>query len=305
MISNDSFSPFNLTELAAALATIELASGKVRKSRRLFARSLRQPNENSIAQAVWATRHDKQISVADHLFEAKRAFEASCRRSFENGHWEDTLLQCERWQYDEPFSSDPRILGSFVAGVVLEDFKRAKNFLGDLDIARVRNFTLLNNLAFIDINLGELNSAAEALGSAKQLIDSDRDRAVWSATMGLLEYRRGHSERGRHLYSDSRDLARKLPDHEPILALSSVFGAFEELRTSGALTRRTIEKTKRLLSTDSNSVNTVLLERLKQRTKIRWGRISRLAVREYSIVCVELFHGNLPRQAALPIEVGH
>ena len=205
--------------------------------------------------------------MADDLFEPNRAFEASCRRSFANERWDDTLIQCERWQDDEPFASEPRILGSFVAVVVLEDFVRSERFFRDLDIACVHNFTLLNNLAFAEINLGKLKSAHEALLLAKKCVNSDHDQAVWSATMGLLEHRRGHVEAGRRLYRDSRNLALKLSDQGNILTLSSVFGAFEELRSSGSLTLGAIKRTEKLLSAGPNPVNKVLLERLRRKIR--------------------------------------
>ncbi len=49
--------PFHLSELASALGTLESCSGNQRAARPLIAYSLRDPAENSIAQAAWLHRN--------------------------------------------------------------------------------------------------------------------------------------------------------------------------------------------------------------------------------------------------------
>ena len=65
-----------LSELAAALATLELEAGAMRKSRRLFGRALECPTENSIAQAAWASTRDVGIELHSRYLEYANAFEA-------------------------------------------------------------------------------------------------------------------------------------------------------------------------------------------------------------------------------------
>ena len=63
MVEGGDFSAFDLTELASELATLELAAGK-RQARRLFEKALLDPNDNSLAQAEWASQHASGINVS-------------------------------------------------------------------------------------------------------------------------------------------------------------------------------------------------------------------------------------------------
>src|SRR5207249_5632885 len=56
MVEGAEFAPAHLAELASALGTVELLSGKTKAARKLFHRSLEAPTDNSVAQAVWASR---------------------------------------------------------------------------------------------------------------------------------------------------------------------------------------------------------------------------------------------------------
>ncbi len=47
---------YHTSELASALATLEMKSGKHRHSNKLFYESLRVPTQNALAQAVWASK---------------------------------------------------------------------------------------------------------------------------------------------------------------------------------------------------------------------------------------------------------
>ena len=57
IIKSQNYSAFNLTEIRSAVATSELLNGKIKNARKLFFDSLTDPNDNSLAQAEWASRH--------------------------------------------------------------------------------------------------------------------------------------------------------------------------------------------------------------------------------------------------------
>ena len=68
MLDGKRFHPHQLSELASAVATLELSSGNYRKGRKLFGLALQQPTENSVAQARWASGLDSGILIAwEHL----------------------------------------------------------------------------------------------------------------------------------------------------------------------------------------------------------------------------------------------
>jgi tetratricopeptide (TPR) repeat protein len=56
LVRSQDHSPFQTTELASALATLEASAGAAKNARRLFAQSLVQPTENAVAQATWAAQ---------------------------------------------------------------------------------------------------------------------------------------------------------------------------------------------------------------------------------------------------------
>ena len=61
ILTERGFSSIHLSELAAAVATLELDTGSVKKSKKFFRISLEDPTENSIAQMAWASRQSNTI----------------------------------------------------------------------------------------------------------------------------------------------------------------------------------------------------------------------------------------------------
>ena len=229
MLTERRFLPIHISELASAVATLELSSGSVRRSRQLFELSLKSPTENSIAQAAWASRHNNSIHFDDQYYiELPYTFEARSWAFYRQSQWEKVIEECWKWQFDQPFSSRPSTQGSYVAGTALEDYSMSKQFAEQGIIANPSDFTLWNNLAFALINLGNIQRGREALSKASRLQISDEDRVVLQATQGLLAFRTGDVAVGRQLYLDARSKARKMRDNRRF-ALASAYQAIEEV----------------------------------------------------------------------------
>ena len=229
MLTERRFLPIHISELASAVATLELSSGSVRRSRRLFDLSLESPTENSIAQAAWASRHNNSIHFDDRSYiELPYTFEARSWTFYRQSQWKKVIEECWQWQSDQPFSSRPSTQGSYVAGIALEDYNMSKRFAEQGRMANPLDFTLCNNLAFALINLGNIQEGKSALLRASRLQISDQDRVVFQATRGFLAFRTGDVVAGRRLYSDARSKARKMQDNR-LFALASAFQAIEEV----------------------------------------------------------------------------
>lgn len=264
LVADDSLSKFHISELASALATVELNSGSRVKSRRLFKQSLLNPTENSVAQLIWASRYDKKLPTILPS-KIKNLFEARCRRLYWHGEWDEVLSACKSWKIDEPYSIGPRLLGSYIAAVVQEDYTTSKEFIGQKRSVEYGNFELLNNLAFSEINLGNLDMADSILRFARKVADEDRKRSVWFATMGLLEYRRGAFDDGRKLYQKSQDLAKKNRE-DRILKFSLAFNAIEEVKCCTGGESPKIKEARKSLNKDlEDPVFRVLLDRLEKK----------------------------------------
>ena len=235
-LTDGRFSGVHMSELAAALATLELKFGNVNKSKKLFRLSLEDPTENSIAQAAWASRNHNVIRFDDQYLEHSNVFEAKSWSHYQKSEWNEAVEQCKLWHFDQPFSSRPNTLGSYIAAVALEDYDTSEELAERGLMANPTDFTLLNNLAFARINLEDIEGAREALSRVSRLKLSDQDRVVLKATQGLLEFRSGNVKCGRELYLDAKSMAQELPRQVRtlLLALATTFHAFEEISQAGS-----------------------------------------------------------------------
>ncbi len=227
MLAGGKFSPVHISELASAVATLELGSGNVRKSKKLFSQSLEQPTENSIAQAGWASRRHR-VRFETQYPELPNAFEAASWIYFQKSQWKQMVAQCKRWHFDQPFSSTPGVHGSYVSAIALEDYETSAWFARQGLRANPSDFMLRNNLAFALINLGDIEAARRELSRAGRLQLSEQSRVVLQATEGFLAFRSGEVVGGRQLYADARFKARNMKD-DRLLALASAFHAIEEV----------------------------------------------------------------------------
>ena len=263
MLSDKAFSSRHLSELASAVATLEQESGSMKKSRRFFRQSLEKPTENSIAQAAWASTRDSGIRVEKRWLDVEGAFEARSQVFHKNSDWLSVVDACRSWQSDQPFSSQPSALASYVSAVVLEDYSSSKSFADRGLKASPGDFTLLNNLAFACINSGKIDEAKVALKRIDRRSISRLQQAVFMATSGLLAFRTGNVSGGRKLYLDALNIAQK-EKNEVIYALAASFYAIEELSVGGADCRRIASDALFALRKMDDSVSEVLVRRLRK-----------------------------------------
>jgi len=230
MLVDRHFAPRHLSELASAVATLELASGSRKQSKRLFRQSLETPTENSVAQAVWAdTKSQLHLQLMPR--EWPTAYEAEALAHYEDREWKKSAERCELWQLDQPFSASPAWHGTFTAAVAMRDYAKGASFAEHGLVANPGDFTLRNNLAFCLINQDQLKRAEEELSEIDASNLEPRYAAVLAATNGLLNYRRGNIELGRTMYEEARRVARS--ERRPnLLALATMYHAIEEIAIS-------------------------------------------------------------------------
>ena len=201
--------PAHLSELASAVATVELGTGLNKKVRKLFDLSLEEPTENSIAQAEWVSRRENSMAFDTRLVQRPDVHEAAARISFKDGEWKTAAEKCRFWHFDQPFSSRPAIFGSFISATALEDYVLSKDFAEAGLLGNPSDPTLRNNLAFALINLGNTDLGERELSKIDEGAATSEDRVVIKATRGLLKFRTGRPEVGRKLYLEARDEAKK------------------------------------------------------------------------------------------------
>ena len=102
------------------------------------------------------------------------------------------------------------IYASYIATVGLDDWQTGV-VLADFGLrANSSNLTLLNNMAYALIELGEYDRASGFLDRAIHATAEHGDRVALYATRGLLQFRLGHFDEGRLLYRQAIAYARSV-----------------------------------------------------------------------------------------------
>jgi len=228
LFSSRDFSAFDRAELGAALASTELFSGNDKKARQLFKQSLVQPTENALAQALWARNHLK-IDQVQNLLHLPRSFEANARAFVQTDRWDDAFKATCKWHDDEPFSSRPAMLGSYIAATAQEQFAVGEQIAKRGLIANPGDPVLINNIAFCQACQGKTDQAIEALKASSFLDLPAAQRISSIATQGLIFFRLGKPDDGRAKYLEAITLAEQA-DRIRDCAFAAMFLAREELR---------------------------------------------------------------------------
>jgi hypothetical protein len=225
---SDNLPPKQISELASAVATLEVSAGGGRRARQLFELSLKAPTENSVAQAEWASRVLKAIYFERKLLNTPRSFEAMSGEYCQKGLWKDALAAAWNWLDDQPFSHKPAVQGSYVAGVGLEQYDESIRIALEGRISNPREWLLLNNLTFSYASKNDVKNAEKTFADLAKPGETEKQKyGVWLATNGLLTFRRGFPEQGRILYTKAIEVLQGEDLKRP-RAIAAAFLAREE-----------------------------------------------------------------------------
>lgn len=228
----------HLSELAGAMGTLEALDGNRKRARTLFAQSLEEPTENAVAQAVWAMQTGVKLTIGTERFSHLQPSEAMTWHARMVGDWEGAISACRAWLDGERFSKVPPSVGSFMS-MILGDFEGAKNF-ADLGLeANPEDFGLYNNLAVAELSQDSLSVGVDLVQRLPALIKADEDRIVYTATLGLAEFRLGNIQAGRSLYEKTIQLAG--PQRSRLAMIAAAFWAREERRCRSSFVTRAVE----------------------------------------------------------------
>ena len=212
LVRSGQFSPRGVSELAAALGTIEAEAGSGRAARKLLTKSLEDPTENAVAQCSWlANKHRLgSFEVPPQLFQTPRSFEANAWALMNQGEYEESVVSAMDWLHDEPFASRPAAHGSFLSSMVLGRYDEAADFATQGLIANPHDPYLLNNATFAYGINNKLDEAQLYLNRLNQLSLEPEHRPMHLATSGLIAYRNGDAVLGRDLYKRAAQAAIEL-----------------------------------------------------------------------------------------------
>lgn len=211
IVESGSFHPFNITELAGALATLEMKNSNIKKSKKLFEQSLIQPNDNSLAQAEWASQEDKKLDpINSSQFQLVNSFEAVAMELCDQEKWQESIDFSQKWFLDLPFSKRSVLFGSQIASSKLNNHDQAVE-LGKLGlISHPNDAHLLNNIIYSLCLQNKTEEAEKYLNDVKKDdINSKDDTGIClTATRGLYLFRKGFPDIGRQLYMESMKMAK-------------------------------------------------------------------------------------------------
>ena len=264
LIEAEQLPPKHLTELHSAMGTLEYYVGAERRARKHLRASLIAPNDNTVAQARWIRTKLPGILIDNQAFGLPLSFEARCWHALETRRWNDARMECFNWLHDEPFSSRPAQLGSYI-GVSLtidHDFAEASARAGIR--ADPNNTSLRNNLAVALAYQGKLDEAIEHFAKIALPLPTNFRSYVFLATTGLLHFRMGDIATGRNFY----DMAeREAPSAEK--GRVAVFRAREELNVHSDKAFEHVERARRLSKTAKSEFSKRLLQLLEQQAQVK------------------------------------
>lgn len=254
------FAPLHLAELASQVATSELRAGRARHARRLMEVALRDPTDNALAQAEWASANG--LNLHPSSLDQPRSYEARALRYSHDGDWNQAAAAGMDWLADQPFAEEPAQFTSYAASIGAKDWHLAVRAAKAGLIANPDNALLHNNAAFALANLdlpdeADLHLAHIHVGSL-----SARDAAIHQATQGLVAFRRGLADEGRAAYGEAiAGLSKER--HGDLVALATAFWAREELRLGTDVAATAVALAKDAAKTTDAPEARLWLERLE------------------------------------------
>lgn len=258
VLASGNFGPWELSELACTVAHSEFNEGRDKRARKFLEQATPEPTENAAAQIVFES--NRGGFTAKPVQEPQRRFEAEAREARWRRDWAAAVESGKKWLQDQPFAVEPATFLSYVASVGGERYDVAEQAARTGLLANPLDATLANNLAFSLANQDKAEEAADILAKRPAAHD-DQDAAVYTATQGLVAFRRGQWDAGRQQYQLAvRECGNLNLPHQAALAAS--FWAREEVRVNSPVAHEVIGIAKRLAELVPNSDATLILSRL-------------------------------------------
>ena len=226
VLESNRFPAFHTSELASAVGTVEAKSGSMRVARQFIRASIESPTENACAQAGWMSVNADGFAGVAQIPE--KSPEANAWIAKESGEWTRSMSETKVWMRDQPFSSRPAILGSYLASTVFEDYESGAKFAKVGLVSNPEDEVLLNNLAFALAQLGQVEDAQTAISKVNQEDLNETSKVINMATHGLIAFRAGDPAAGAQNYLDAIHLARR--NQLPQEFQAAIYLALEQIR---------------------------------------------------------------------------
>ena len=240
----------HLSELASAVATIELQNGANKRAKKLFQKALLHPNDNSLAQAEWAASK-LNLVVDDTTLKTPFSFEANSYNAYRKLNISESISCAEKWAIDEPFASRPFNALCFLYSIEGR-FSEAKKAAEDaVRVDEEESLPTSLNLIFSQIQAGDLDAAYLAVLRLSKHSDAKKFSAHILANAGALAYATGEHKLGGEFYQRAIQAARVRSDRHTE-ALATAFYARTAIASADEkaeeILKDAVEKVERLPS---------------------------------------------------------
>ncbi len=197
--------PRQITELAGAIATVDLLDGNRKRSKKLFRASMTDPTGSALAQGEWATPLiGAEIVPIGALTSTLEAHEAKALHFWRERRFLAAADACERWASVDSFSIRPFEFAATTANI-LEDYDRANQFASRGLMLRKEAPMLLLSKVFSLASLNKVDEASKILRKVLGSTQDEKTRFIALANEGLISFRKGDLEFAKARYKESID----------------------------------------------------------------------------------------------------
>jgi predicted Zn-dependent protease len=274
VLERGAFSHGHTSELSSAIGTLEATGGNSHAGRKFLRQSLTSPSENAFAQAAWLQEHVPNMNILDQP--STCSAEANAWLLKHQNRFADSLGQAQLWFVDQPFSSRPAIFGSFLASRQF-DFDTAMRFARRGLIANPDDNVLLNNLAFSLAQTDNVKGAEQAIKRVSFGRLTVPEQISFTATQGLIAFRKGDVTVGREYYLKSAELAKDAEDGRIVPAM--IYHAIEERRANtpeaAAYVKKAIEAVTGKVTAEDEAIFKELVGPVVEMQEVRQSRTRR------------------------------
>ena len=212
LIQSDNCSAYSSSELCFAICKEDRKAGKRRDWQEMFRLGLRNPNDNCLAQAEYIVKQETQMRFDYGQYEAvNRKYEADTRNNYSIGCYEDAFISSINWMQDYRFSHEPVAFAFNLSCTFLKKYDYSIEVIKHWLKTHPNDYAMTNNLIYALGLSGKVDEAERYLAKiniVNQLNNRIENGICLLATNGLIEYRKGNIEEGRHLYQLSIDTAK-------------------------------------------------------------------------------------------------
>lgn len=212
LIDTRQYSPTEISELASMVGTIEMFTGSTRKAKKFVQKSLISPNDNSLAQAEWLSRHIDNIEFSPWLDKVDFAYEAKAFEYLNEKKFTDSLRESCNWVIDQPFSSRAIQLSSYVAAALINNPRMAIDICNFGLRSNPESFEILNNLVYASCLDNDTETAENLITKMVGLIREEKHKIFILANQGLILFRQKMPIEGKKKYQEAFALADKLEE---------------------------------------------------------------------------------------------